>query len=94
MNQCDAQQITPLMIACRNNDVKHVRLLKESKVYLDFQDTNGWCALHYAVYGKSEKSVRYLLQSGKSHFTKLMSSHVKFAHLDLTLDFSNVFRDV
>ena len=62
------------MIACKNNDMKHVKLLKESKVYLDFQDINGWSALHYAVYGKSIKSVKYLLESGNSQFSKPLFS--------------------
>ena len=54
------------MIAARNDDVKHYKLLLHQKAYIDFQDKNGWTALHHAAYGGSDKVIRMLLKDGKN----------------------------
>jgi ankyrin repeat protein len=44
----DFNKITPLMLACKANDVRHLKLLKNEGALLNLQDYSGWTACHYA----------------------------------------------
>ena len=48
VNIADFNEVTPLMMACVNKDVKVVKMFIKESVHLDVKDKNGWTALHYA----------------------------------------------
>ena len=48
VNIADFNDVTPLMMACVNKDVKIVKMFIKESVHLDVKDKNGWTALHYA----------------------------------------------
>ena len=52
------------MVAVRNDDKKHFKMLLAEEVRLDTQDKNGWSAVHHAAYGGSEHCLKGLINEG------------------------------
>lgn len=63
-NLGDFNCITPLMLACLNNDVVHCKILCSKLIDYDVQDENGWTALHYCALSNSGKCAAYLIDQG------------------------------
>lgn len=70
INLCDIKCISPLMIACGNNDIEHCDMILTQQPEYDAQDENGWTALHYAANGNSPKCIIMLLQIGANRNIK------------------------
>lgn len=63
----DYQNVTPFMMAASKGDHRSLSAMLAQKTYfleVDMQDSNGWTALHYSVYGNAPKACRVLCDAG------------------------------
>jgi ankyrin repeat protein len=85
----DDPDITPLMIAARNDDVAEIRrLIEEEGKDIEERDSEGDTALSYAVSNCSEEAVDELLRLGANviEIARLANSSATEAEEDITLD--------
>jgi ankyrin repeat protein len=66
----DFNCITPLMLACANNDVVHCKILCSKIIEIDAQDENGWTALHYCAFANAAKCTTFLINEGANRNIK------------------------
>ena len=60
----DFWRTTPLMIAAGFNDIDLYEIIRNEVISYDYQDRNGWTALHHCANMGSDDFMKNLLENG------------------------------